>query len=265
MHKASYEEKLLEVIDFTQRMPLADIVYLGLKEVILDGTYPLGERINENSLSTQLSISRTPIRKALDRLTEEGLVDHVHTYGTFVKSVNVDKIKELYKIRKSLEILLYEEVAKNATVEELDFLENSAAVMIVLEENNQVDELLTELNKFNTKINQIAKMTTLTSLLSDLNTYFRNFRNFSFNTQARRKLAVKEHQMMVQLIKANEIEYLKHAVEQHIDHAEIAAIQFFNSKQMKANLLKGTFYNPKKTTTCTPECPIVPKKMMTAK
>ncbi|MHC5249388.1 GntR family transcriptional regulator [Enterococcus sp. LJL120] len=257
MNKYGYEEKLLEKIDFTQRKPLAEVVYLGLKEAILDGTFPLGERINENSLAVQLSISRTPIRKALNRLIEEDLVDHVYDYGTFVKSVNLDKIREIYKIRKSLEVLLYDEVARKANAADLVFLKKSVQKMLELEDQNQTDALNLELNDFNQRINEIAQMTTLTSILSDLHTYFRNFRSFSFDTRERRKIATKEHQILVQLIEAKEADYLKRAVEQHISHAEMAAIQFFDSRELKAEMLKGNFYQPKKSAYCAPDCPIL--------
>lgn len=258
MNKYSYEEKLLEKIDFNQKRPLAESVYLGLKGAILDGTFPLGERINENSLALQLAISRTPIRTALNRLMEEDLVGHVYEYGMFVKSINLDKIKEIYTIRKSLESLLYVAVVEKITTEELKFLKKTTIRMVELESVNQVDALNNELNKFNDKIHEIAQMATLTSLLVELNTYLKNFRNFSFNKKERRRLATKEHQLLVHLIEAKETEYLKFAVMLHISHAETAAIQFFSSKESQ----KNTFYHPKKTSYCTPKCPLLKKKVL---
>lgn len=254
------EQKLIKRFDFTQRKPLTEIIYLGLKEVILDGTLPLGERINENSLAVELSCSRTPIRKAVNCLVADGLVGHISGYGAYVKSVNVQRIKEIYQIRKLLEGLLYEEVEKKLQKEELVFLKASVKKMIFLEQMNQIEELVLELNKFNQKIHEVAQMTTLTHLLEELTTYFRNFRNFSFSTRSRRIAATKEHEMIVRLLEAKEPNYLKHAVEQHIDHAERAAIRFFTSKEFNANILKKNFYSPQKKIHCGPDCELFTRK-----
>lgn len=251
-----YEQKLIDKLEFSQRISLADSVYLALKDLIVDGTFPLGERINENSLSTQLNISRTPIRKALNRLKEESLVDHVPEFGFFVKSVNTDKIREIYKIRKSLEVLLYEEVEKNCTEEQLISLKDSTERMITFEDTNQTENLNMELNNFNNIINEVAKMATLTNVLEDLNTYFKNFRNFSFNTRSRRKLATREHRSMVLFIESHEPEFLKKTVDKHIENAEIAAIKFFNSKSFTPESLNNFYQKKEPNVFCSPDCPI---------
>ncbi|MBQ2259728.1 MAG: GntR family transcriptional regulator, partial [Spirochaetales bacterium] len=53
---------------------LADQVYELVKSEILKGNIKGGEKIREDSLATQFGVSRTPIREALTRLAEYGLI-----------------------------------------------------------------------------------------------------------------------------------------------------------------------------------------------
>ena len=63
---------------------LEERVYLSLEEEILNGTLKSGDTLTENALSKRLGVSRTPIRAALHRLTEEGLVSFEANRGATV-------------------------------------------------------------------------------------------------------------------------------------------------------------------------------------
>lgn len=243
-----YEQKLLQKLDFQQHKSLSDVVYDALKEAILDGTFPLGERINENSLSEQISVSRTPIRRALKRLINDGLVEYVQNYGTVVNSVNTSKIKEIFKIRASLEVILHEEVMRNISEDDLRFLHDCCREMENLEAEDLIEELTLTLNIFNNKMNEIAEMNTLTRLLEDLDAYFKNFRNYSFSTKNRRRIAVKEHSIIVNCLESKNSKFLELAVKRHIANSEKAAL--------------GTFVNYKNSTLTETDTHTIPNSVL---
>lgn len=110
------EQYVVKKVNFQQPMPLWQIVYQVLKDAVIAGVYPLGERINENSLAELLSISRTPIRTAVNHLINEGLLEHISGYGTIVKNVNENKIREIFKIRTALDLVLYDGVLSHITL-----------------------------------------------------------------------------------------------------------------------------------------------------
>lgn len=252
----NYKNELINKINFKHHKPLSDIVYDALKDAILDGTIPLGERINENYLAELLSISRTPIRKAVKKLTEEGLTESIPQYGTEIKYVSTDKIDEIYKIRLALELVLHQEVLKNINEIELEQLKNYSKEMVKFEEDDDLVHLVEILNEFNDKISEIAKMSTLNMLLDELNTYFKNFRNFSFASKERRNLATKEHAMIVRAIEAKDISVLNKVVSKHIRHAHKAAFNTFvrnDNSYIKNNIEK---INIVKISCDDLECPI---------
>ena len=76
---------------------------LSLRERILKGEFPRGERLTELGLVALLQVSRTPIRLALERLANEGLLDPIPTGGFRVRSFSLVDIWDAIEIRGVLE------------------------------------------------------------------------------------------------------------------------------------------------------------------
>ena len=74
-----------------------------VRESILSGVFPPGERINEVHLSRALGVSRTPTRAALHALAAEGLVDYAHNRGFTVREFPLHAVLDAYEIRATLE------------------------------------------------------------------------------------------------------------------------------------------------------------------
>jgi DNA-binding GntR family transcriptional regulator len=83
---------------------LTELTYRSIKQNVLDGT--LGElaRLTEESLATQLGISKSPVREALNRLEAEGLVIIEARRGAYVRQFSEKEIRDLYDLREVLEV-----------------------------------------------------------------------------------------------------------------------------------------------------------------
>lgn len=68
--------------------------------------YAPGTRLSEEALAEEFGISRTPLRRALARLEDEGLVQSVHGVGTIVTDVNLDELTQVYLLRMELTELI---------------------------------------------------------------------------------------------------------------------------------------------------------------
>ena len=75
-----------------------------LRELIVDGTYAPGEQLSEASLAAQLRISRGPVREALQRLAQEGLLVSHRNRGVFVVELTNADIDEIYAAREAVEL-----------------------------------------------------------------------------------------------------------------------------------------------------------------
>src|SRR5512146_1047838 len=92
-----------ERAEAVERVCLRDAAYDRLRAWILDGTLAPGEPLRDEALAEALGMSRTPIRDALHRLEEDGLVFTAATRRTYVSEVTIKQAREIYPILGALE------------------------------------------------------------------------------------------------------------------------------------------------------------------
>ncbi|MGH9018530.1 MAG: GntR family transcriptional regulator, partial [Acidimicrobiales bacterium] len=91
------------------------LAYDRIRRSIVDGSYPPGSRLVEQALSSELDLSRTPIREALRRLEVEGLVLYRRHRGAVVRTTTADEVIDLYELRARLESYAAELAAARST------------------------------------------------------------------------------------------------------------------------------------------------------
>lgn len=81
-------------------------IYRILRQRICLLDYPPGRRLREEDLAEEFNTSRTPIRRVLARLEDEGLLRSVHGVGTIVTDFNIDDLQQVYQLRVELAELI---------------------------------------------------------------------------------------------------------------------------------------------------------------
>jgi DNA-binding GntR family transcriptional regulator len=116
-----------------KHLRLAVRVFETVKEEIVSGVLAPDTQLSEADLSDRLGVSRTPVREALIKLAEDGLVQIVPQVGTFVAPISVDSVNEAQFIREHLECALIVDAAHridSATILDLrDNLEQQATAV----------------------------------------------------------------------------------------------------------------------------------------
>lgn len=102
------------------RTLLADQVTIAIRKAIIDSSFPPGTRLIEGDLAESLKVSRGPVREALRRLEQEGLVRIVPARGTFVATVAEEDIAEIYGLRAALETYAAGQAACGADLRDLE-------------------------------------------------------------------------------------------------------------------------------------------------
>jgi DNA-binding GntR family transcriptional regulator len=88
---------------YEKRTTTPDGVYRVLRAAILDGSVPPGGQLREAHIAADLGISRSPLREALTRLEEEGLIKKIPFRGAFVVEVSAQDVAEIASIRLRVE------------------------------------------------------------------------------------------------------------------------------------------------------------------
>jgi DNA-binding GntR family transcriptional regulator len=111
----------------SDRMPSGSLTtdqYLRIRDDILNGVFPHGQRLLETALAAKYEVSRTPVREALVALQQDGLIERVDN-GFRVRTGTPEDIMEIYEARIALESVAAAAAARRGT--ELDQARLSAA------------------------------------------------------------------------------------------------------------------------------------------
>jgi DNA-binding GntR family transcriptional regulator len=98
------------------------VVAGALRRAIIVGELKPGGKLVETDLADQFNVSRGPIREALRELAREGLVIDLPRRGTFVSSVGLADLTEVYEVREGLESIAVAKLAGDMSDEDLEIL-----------------------------------------------------------------------------------------------------------------------------------------------
>ena len=198
---------------------LEEKVYIELQEAILSEALKKGESLTELTLSEKLGVSRTPVRSALQRLSEVGLVKIVPNRGAVVLGVTKEDILDIYRIRMRLEGLASAMAALNMSdADKKKLTETVELSEFYLSKNNT--ENLKELDtSFHRVIYEASGSRTLARILSDLHLNTKGYRRISLAIPGRLERTTKEHREILNAILAGDAEIADRLTSEHIEHA----------------------------------------------
>jgi DNA-binding GntR family transcriptional regulator len=91
------------LLPLTDHLSLQERTYRALRKALLNGEFAVGERIFENAIAGRLGVSRVPVREAVRRLQQDGLLEVRPRSGIFVTSISPAEVDDIYRIRAALE------------------------------------------------------------------------------------------------------------------------------------------------------------------
>ncbi|MGT2958507.1 GntR family transcriptional regulator [Streptococcus bovimastitidis] len=206
-------------LELSKNIPLKIALYEAFKKTIVLREIPAGTRINEKEFSTELNISRTPIRYALGVLEEEKLVEHIPNRGIIVKGVSLQDAHEIFEIRKSLETLASTTAMNKMTKADFDEMKELLETCegYLLEHN--IDNVLKNFNDFNNLIYEKSQMLRLKEIVSELQAYLLYFRRISISSDDRRRKALDEHWMIYRGMKNKDYQQVTLITHEHLNHS----------------------------------------------
>ena len=151
------------------QVSLARSAYDELKSRILRLLYPPGENILEERLRIELKVSRTPIRMALSKLEQEGLVLHRPGRGYFIRGIRLDEVRSLFQVREFLEVPATKFATENASDQEMRELQAFVRQMDESVAKRNYDRYLDQAVEFHYRIALMTKNDILCEMVRGLN------------------------------------------------------------------------------------------------
>jgi DNA-binding GntR family transcriptional regulator len=197
---------------------LREVAYDRLKDAIRHADIPPGEPLSENRISKVLGISRTPVREALQMLSQEGLVEIMPGRGVTVAARSFREILDVLYIRLILEPELTRQAADNISQEQIDVLWESL---------HQMEEAVENADRSGWSIADTAWHDTLSEacpnqLLGELVLQLRNrvhrYASIDHKLKIRQlRNGTAEHRVIVQAIAAGDSDAAAAAMQDHLE------------------------------------------------
>jgi DNA-binding GntR family transcriptional regulator len=194
-------------------------VYSELQDAILMGRFKKGEALTELALSEKLGVSRTPVRGALSRLSEEGLVELIPNRGAVVIGITREDLVDIYRIRMRLEGLASAMAAGKITNQEKKELIETAELSefyIMKRDGEHIKELDTQ---FHQTIYKACGSRMLEKVLTDLHRNIKAYRKVSLTSPGRAEKSAEEHREILNAIIRGDSGEADRLTSLHVEHA----------------------------------------------
>ena len=195
-------------------------VFEAIENAILQGELNSGEGITELGLSSELGVSRTPVREAFYQLELEGLVKLIPNKGAVVIGVTEKDIEDIYIIRARIEDLAVRWAARALTDEDLKDLSDSVELQEFYAKRGDTDKLCELDGRFHKAIYRFSRSTPLDRILSGFHHYILHARSMSFSASGRAVVAVKEHSAIVKALQKHDEDLAAKLMVEHIEKAK---------------------------------------------
>lgn len=199
------------------KRPSSETVFEALAHRITRSRIPPGERLAEEALSREFGVSRTPVREALRRLEQAGLVERTEHGRYAVRALDLARIDELYTVRIVLEELAVSLAAPAVDSDEFrDLLAGTRASVESLEQGNGRSESLEMREEFHERLAALSGNRELVRMLADIDLRIYACRRLDTELPGRPKEGQRDHLRILELLQSGAVEDAQTAMRDHI-------------------------------------------------
>lgn len=202
----------------SNKKSLSNLVYRDLKEKILKNKLLPGDKLIEMEIASNLGVSRTPVREALKKLEEDGLVTSFPRKSFIVSKISVKEAKNLYIVRKSLEPLAVELLAQKGLNEKSKYFQQINDDLRLAIENNEEELAQNLIIEWNMALVSSLNNEILVEVMTMINKRLYRFGNFIFRDKRNYKKHYNNLQKVYKLIEEKKPQEARRASEKTIEN-----------------------------------------------
>lgn len=211
---------------------MRDQVYALLRNLILTGDISPGELIDEKSIATQLGISRTPIREAVKRLSDEHLVDVVAQSATRASSLDPKSIEEAYLIRRALEMESAAQASQAMTQLHTDALANIIKNHMLAIENKEFSKAIDIDDEFHCYIAKINNLKRLWQTVEVSKAQLDRCRHILLPRIGQAQKTIEQHRVILRALNSADTRKARDSMQDHLDFAYDSAINMLKTSEL---------------------------------
>lgn len=208
---------------------LTERIYQHVKERILNNGFHPGERLQEQEVADQLSVSRTPVREAINRLGAEGLLTIIPRRGVFVTKPNVKDITDIYDVREALEVLALELSIPRMTDEDNQILQQIMDEFKCAYEQQKFDRCFELDRTFHDHIIQLSNNSKLVDFNEQMGAFVSVTRLMHCDDEGLQTRTYQEHMKILQALINRDKEGAVHYLREHIRRVKNDLVEKYNN------------------------------------
>ncbi|MFY0679903.1 MAG: GntR family transcriptional regulator [Thalassovita sp.] len=139
-------------------LPVSQQVYEQIRETIISLQWQPGERVSEKDVAANLGVSKTPVREAFIRLSDEGLMEIRPQSGSYVSPISFEKVYESLMLRRAIEMAVSAQAAEQRTALDLVRLQELIEQQVLASEQGDKSRFFELDGEFHRALAEIAKM-----------------------------------------------------------------------------------------------------------
>jgi DNA-binding GntR family transcriptional regulator len=203
------------------RATYASMVTERLRDTIVNGDLAPGSQLSEAELASRFGVSRGPVREALQRLIQEGLVRAEPHRGVFVPVLTEDDVRDIYLAREALESAAVKQIiASEDSTDAADGLDKVVELMATAEAADDWPSVGRHDLEFHSALVSASGSERLQRMFSTVISETRLCLGVLTAADARSDL-VDEHRQIAAMIRAGETEKTLAVLKQHFDDAVV--------------------------------------------
>jgi len=210
------------------RRKVTDWVYEEVRQAIIDLRLKPGEPLREAAMAEQLGVSKTPVREALTRLEQEGLVETTSFKGAVVSGYSQEDFRDIYELRELLEGAAARAAAESASEAALARLAEIVQQSREVRAAGDLTELAGLLGEFDVVVYDQVTNRRVRALIENLKAHLARIGKLTEGIPGRVEASVEEHASVVEAIVAKDPDEAERRMRAHIrsvlnDQLEAAA------------------------------------------
>ena len=205
---------------------LRDQTYDIIKNMIILREIEPGKKINEEHIAKEIQVSRTPIREALCRLENEGIVTIIPRRGAFVSDLTETNVREILLIREVLEGLAVRLAVENMDAKMLEKLRKAIEKVSSIPEDDRdlINYTHSEVD-FHSLLLSASNNQMLKNMMAIVNAHLQIIRLRTVVIPERAQKTVKEHQQILNAIEKGDAESAEQLMRKHVRSVREVALR----------------------------------------